>query len=372
MSAMTVTDRPSVCVVNYNGMAYLADTLEALVALGERLGEIVLVDNGSTDGSVDFVRRTFREVQVRPLPVNRGAAAARNLGLEIARFDPVLFVDADIVVSAEALSSLLEVLAGHPDVVVAQAVFAYRDRPHIVQLDVAYAHYLGMMAFRHRDMPRARLGHEPVESGSLLTGCFLIDRRRLHCPLRFEETCFYLFEDHDYGLQLRMTGHRILAVPTAVVLHGEGTPGLSVRTEGHYRPVRVYHTIRNRWLVLLRLYQARTLVATTPALLLYEVLQLVLCASRGWLREWWHAVRWVVRHRHLLLAQRRRLAARRVLPDVRLLEAGPLPLRPEIRGQEGMKPVITLLDFIFDTYWRVVAAPLLRWLERLRSSGNRS
>ena len=74
-----------VIIVNWNGKQFLPECLDALYIQTLKTLEIVLVDNGSRDGSVEFVRRNYPEIRVISLPRNLGFAAANNLALRTVR-----------------------------------------------------------------------------------------------------------------------------------------------------------------------------------------------------------------------------------------------------------------------------------------------
>src|SRR5688572_7779686 len=98
----------SVIVVNYNGRHHLAECLHALERQTLPAGqfETVLVDNGSTDGSIEFVRAHFPRVKVVPLPTNRGFAGGNNVGLAHAAGRTVALLNNDTAAAPNWLAAL--------------------------------------------------------------------------------------------------------------------------------------------------------------------------------------------------------------------------------------------------------------------------
>ncbi len=349
--------RPSLCIVNYNGARHLRRSLPAAWRLRDRFAEILLVDDASTDDGPAWVAAHYPEVRILRQPENRGPGAARNAGIAAAVSDRILFIDNDVSLQPGCVEALSAALDAHPEAAAAQATVLYADRPEIVQYSGASAHYLGMMIPEFTDRSIAEVPAGVRSCGSLVTCCFMVDRRRLG-DVRFDEDIFIYFDDHEFGLTLRERGHALLAVGEARVLHGEGTEGMSIRALGTYSERRVFQTIRNRWLVLAKHYPGGTLAVLAPALLLFEAAQFAMALRRGWLGPWRRAVAWIWRHRRALARKRVGTLAHQRVPLGRLLQGGPLPLRPEVAATGFERWLIRGLDRIFAVYWRLVA-PLL-------------
>ncbi len=109
----------SLIVVNYNGMRYLQPLLASLDALNYPRYEVVMVDNASSDGSVDFVRSAFPWVRIVESGGNLGFAGGNNLGMQVARGDLIGLINNDTVVDPDWLSALVRALMDEPDVTAA-------------------------------------------------------------------------------------------------------------------------------------------------------------------------------------------------------------------------------------------------------------
>jgi len=344
----------SVCVINHEGEDRLEDTLGALQDHGTGIGEIIVVDSASTDRGVSIVRQRFRGVRVIALPVNLGPAVARNRGFEAATYDRVLFVDNDIIVQPGCLERLARALDDDVEAVVALPRVRLRRSPDVLQFEGADAHYLGLMALRGAGEPADTLPSAPYPVSSMGSGCFLMDRGRWGREPPFDETFGFNFEDHDFGIRVRVTGGRILVVPAASCLHGEGTRGYSVRGDQPYPPIRVYQLIRGRWVIVLKTYQLRTLLLLSPVLGLYELVQLALAARRGWMKEWRQALYWIVAHRGEIYRRRKSVQAARIVSDRDLIEGGRSPFRKELPRSSFERVVLSAFEGLCDAYWRVI------------------
>jgi GT2 family glycosyltransferase len=341
-------------MINYNGAHYLRASLPAALEQAGRFEEILLVDNGSTDGSLDFVAREFPTIRVVSLGENRGACGARNAGIRAARTDLLLFLDNDVILLDGCVERLVEALDAHPDAILAAPSVMYANAPEIVQYCGADNHYLGLMIPRQENTPLAQADTRVRRTDSIITACFLVDRTRLVDPEPFDELYFIYMDDHDFGIRQRALGNAILAVPEARVLHGEGQAGLSIRKLGGYSERRVYLLIRNRWLFILKHYGWRSLALLAPILLVYECAQLAIAIKKGWIREWARAAGWIVRRFPTVLARRRIVQRTRRLPDREFLSNGPIPFRAELASGRLELAGRRGLDFITACYWQGV------------------
>lgn len=344
--------RPTFCMINFNGEEVLRDSLAAASAQAHLFGEMLLVDNGSTDGSTALVEREFPSVRVVRLAENGGPGAARNAGFREARSDLILFVDNDVSLAPGCLERLVEAFASEPGAAVAMPAVIYAHDRQRIQYAGAGSHYLGLMTLHQQDQLLENADRSVRRVASVVTCAFLVDRSRLRGEEPFDESFFYQMEDHDFGVRMRARGFAVLAVPAAVVFHGKGTAGMTVRRTGEYAPIRVYCLIRNRWLFLLKNYAGRTLLVLTPMLLVYEAAQLAMALKKGWTGEWARAARWVVAHRRQIAAERRRVQAMRRLPDRELLENGPVPFRDELARGRIERLGRRALDMLATTYWK--------------------
>ncbi|HEX8221033.1 MAG TPA: glycosyltransferase [Chloroflexia bacterium] len=349
----------SLVIVNYNGEHYLRDALRSVREAGGEFAEVVLVDNASTDTSLCVASEEYPAARVVRLDGNYGPARARNVGLQAARHARVLFIDCDVTLTPGCAPALASALDACPGAVAAMPAVVYNHDREVVQYSGADSHFLGLMSLRDADVRVGELcGRAPQLLGSLVTCCFLLDRERWGNQPPFDESFFSLYEDHDFGLRCRLLGHSILSVAAARVHHSEGTPGLSIRRTGRYTSRRVFLLVRNRWQVVLKNYQGRTLVLLLPALLLYELFQFAVALKKGWVREWLRALRWMVRHRRAILRKRRAVQASRRLPDRDVLSGGPLPFTRYLATSWAERLGKRALDVTANAYWEAVRGAL--------------
>ena len=102
----------SVIIVNHNGQDLLRELFESLSRQTRRADEVIMVDNASSDGSVNYVRKQFPLVKVIQLLTNTGFAEGNNIGVAIAQGDYIALSNSDTVVDENWLAELIQVLEG--------------------------------------------------------------------------------------------------------------------------------------------------------------------------------------------------------------------------------------------------------------------
>jgi GT2 family glycosyltransferase len=349
--------RISVGIVNHNGESYLEQTLRAVARLGPDVDDVLLVDSGSTDRGLGLVRECFPHVQVIELGANLGPGAARNRIIRHAAHDRILLIDNDAEPMPGSVELLAAALDAHPDAILAMAAVLYEHAPDTVQFAGAEPHFLGTQVLLQADRPAAQLEGEVRVVGTAVTCCVMVDRARFGARPWFDERFFFYLEDHEFGLRASLQGYQCLAVPAARCLHRKGTIGVSVRETGRFTPIRVRYTIRNRWLTVLMLYQAGTLLRLAPALALFELLQLGGAVKKGWLAHWlWAAGSMVGTLPHVCRVRRAMRTSRR-RGDLELLHGGPFPFNPSWRRSGLDRAAERALDLVAGYNWRLAGGP---------------
>ena len=348
-----IARRVSVGIVNHNGESYLLQTLRAVARLGPAVDDVLLIDSGSTDRGDALVREHFPHVRVIELGANLGPGAARNRALSEAAHDRVLLIDNDAEPQPGTIETLGTALDGHANAILAMAAVLYERAPDTVQYVGAVPHFLGTPALLPADTPVARLDEVVRAVGTAITCCAMVDRARYGERRWFDERLFFYLEDHEFGLRASLQGYDCLIVPEARCLHRSGTIGVSVRETGRFTPIRVRYTIRNRWLTVLMLYQAGTLLRFGPSLATFEVLQLLGAVRKGWLGHWLWAAGSAVRMLPHVLRVRRSMRTSRRREDLEILTAGTFPFNSRWQRSALERTAQRVLDLIGRLNWRV-------------------
>lgn len=215
----------SVIIPNYNGMAYLEGVLSSLEQQAFQNFETILVDNGSSDGSVAFVMGNFPWVHIVELPDNFGFSRAVNEGIYASRTPYVLLLNNDTEVDKNFVGEMLAAIKRHKKAFSCSArMICYHDRN---KLDDAGNYYsaLGWAYARGKGKDI----HSFEKEGRIFASCAgaAIYRKKVFEKIGyFDEEHFAYLEDIDVGYRARIYGYDNIYCPTAVVYHvGSGTSG---------------------------------------------------------------------------------------------------------------------------------------------------
>jgi hypothetical protein len=232
---MEVTDlsfchKVSVVVLNWNGKQYLERCLTSLSTQTYPNYEIILVDNGSTDGSVEFVQRHFPHVRIIQNDSNVGFAAGNNIGIRASDNEYVATLNNDTQVDPRWLEELVRGMESDPTVGMCASKMLRWEQPWIIDSAGVSLDVLGLAWDRHSGELDDELDNEPFEVFSACAGAALYRRAMLDQVGLFDEDFFIYLEDVDLAWRAQLQGWRCLYVPMAVVYHihsgtvGEGTP----------------------------------------------------------------------------------------------------------------------------------------------------
>ncbi len=253
-----------IVVLNWNRKDDTLACLESLAAADLAGGRVLVVDNGSSDGTVDAVRGRFPEVAVVALPENRGYAGGNNAGMSAALeggAQAVVLLNNDTRVAPDFLLPLIWAANETPNAAAVCSSIHRLDRPDM--LDVAYAD----VCFRHREAVQLRgvnalpgHGFDRRREVDVAVGCsVLITAEALRAVGPFNEAYFAYHEDVDWSLRARRAGFVLLHEPMSRVFHRGSGSTVSARPaaadDSHvglpnaeplpWNPVRAYLGARN-------------------------------------------------------------------------------------------------------------------------------
>ena len=248
--------RLSVIVVNWNGLAHLPTCLDSLALQTYRDFEVILVDNGSVDESVEFVRARYPWVHLVPLYENTGFASGNNRGLEHARGEYIVTLNNDTWVDKEWLKILVNVAETSPRVgMVASRICAFSDPDTIDSIGMSICQD-GMARGRFRNKRWSALHLDDVDEILMPSACAALYKRAMIEEIGFFDDDFFAYaEDVDLGLRGRLAGWEAVAATAAIVYHKYS------QTSGRLSSFKVYLVERNHYWVALKNFPVGQLLA---------------------------------------------------------------------------------------------------------------
>ena len=242
----------SVIVVNWNRRDLLRACLSSLARQAGVVFEVILVDNGSSDGSAEMAETEFRrapfDLRMIRNRENRGFCAANNQGIAVARGEFVALLNNDAEAAPDWLAALRRMFEGRPEVgMAASKILAYEDPRRIDK-----AGHLIYPDGQNRGRGTGALDngqYDRVAETLWPDGCAAMYRKQMFDQIGgFDEDFFAYGDDAELGLRARIAGWKCLYAPDAVVRHHRGS------TMGLASSRRLELIERNRVLLAVKLF----------------------------------------------------------------------------------------------------------------------
>jgi GT2 family glycosyltransferase len=330
----------TVAILNYNGRGDIADAIRSVEKSTHSPAEILVVDDGSTDGSVCLIREHFPKVRVVEMGRNtKMLNQVRNRALREAQTRLVFLMDHDVVLEPSCLSQLMSHMQALPDAAVLTTRALFQHDPSRIYVDAQRMHFLCNSVALNRDARLPSADEHPQLSFGW--GTQLIDKTKATVVGFFDEEYVMGWgDDGEFHYKIHLSGLACYSVPRAVVYHKRDAGA-----------DRIYGSIRNRWFLIIEAYALRTILILGPALLLYEVVLFAFLCLRGQAIEYLRGMRDTLHHFHSLRIKRSKVQRLRAKLDGDLLVGGPIYIRGSFVQKPYLRLGMGLLNRLFEGYW---------------------
>ncbi|MHC4105542.1 MAG: glycosyltransferase family 2 protein [Planctomycetota bacterium] len=278
----------TIIIVNWNGKNLLAECLDGIRRQSFRHFSTILVDNGSNDGSIDFVRQNYPEVRLITLKENLGFAVANNIALRTVQSRYAALLNNDAVPHTLWLEKLAGSLEAHPEAGLAGSKMLFSHNPAIIDRAGDCYTKAGTALLRGRAKP-ANNFNKPEWIFGACAGAALYRTRMLADIGLFDEDFFLLYEDVDLCFRAQLRGYKCLYVPDAIVYHKAGS------SIGDDSPISVYYSHRNLEWVYIQNMPSSLIKKTILNHLVYTIAAFIFFVARGratdFIRAKWHALK---------------------------------------------------------------------------------
>lgn len=338
-------DLPAVSVITvaFGVEPWLPQAVQTVLASEGVRAEVILVDNGGTEGQLDDLAR-LDGVTIVGSGDNIGFATACNLGVAASTAPFVALINPDTQVAPDALAALVEV-AARPYVGLATAAVVTAEDHDVLTSAGNALHFLGVswggwFGDRVEDHPDER----PASAAS---GAGMACRREVWDALGgFPDPFFAYYEDAELSLRVWQRGLQVVFVPSAVVIH---------RYEFSRNPIKYRLLERNRLAMVLTCWGPRQLFVTLPMLVLFELVMIAYAASEGWLGAKLRGYVWLVRQWRWLRDRRAQVQAERTETEASLAPLFTDRLQP---GNVPPPRVLVPFDRVLRGYWHLARRAL--------------
>lgn len=305
----------SVIIVNYNGRHHLEKCLPSLFATRQVAFEVILVDNGSKDDSVEWVAAQWPRVRVIAEQHNHGFGRANLIGVQAARGEYVALLNSDTVVTPDWLLHLLRPLLTDPGIGTTCSQLRLLSRPQLLNARGGGMSRLGFGYDIDFGVPcgetEADVDAAPVDV-LFPSGAAMLMRKREFLDMgAFDPSYFMYHEDVDLGWRYWLLGQRVVMCPRSVVFHAFGGTTEVEMGNSWRHAMGNRHNLRALW----KNYELRHALGATWRLF------------AGWLRGGHfgfalHVLTWNLVHVRGTWRERRRMQSRRRMSDAELFQRG--------------------------------------------------
>ena len=302
----------SIIIVNTNELHHLQRCLPSIFKQRYPNYEVIVIDNASVDGSINYIEENFPTIRVIQNKVNLGYAGANNVGFQKADQKYIAVLNPDTEVDSNWLQELINALENNKKAGLATPKILLMDKPQKINACGNNITYSGLTVCRGLEQPAEKYTKPDVVS-AVSGAAFVIKREVLEKIGGFDESFFIYYEETDLSLRALLAGYQCLFVPTSIVLH---------KYAFRFTPKKCFYQERNRYYSLLKTLKWPTFFALLPELLLSELLAwgYVLLKGPEHIESKFRSYLWLIQNRSLILESRRKTQKLRVSSDRTILK----------------------------------------------------
>ncbi|MBI3576823.1 glycosyltransferase family 2 protein [Candidatus Gottesmanbacteria bacterium] len=296
----------SVIIVNWNGKVYLKVCLVSLFSCQYKPIEIFFVDNASTDGSVEYVKKHFPKIKIFKNSANLGFAGGHDVALSKARGEAVLLLNTDTVVQKDVVEKLVRVLYSDTKIAAVQPKILLDSQRKLIDSIGCFFLSNGLLYhFGREKLCTMPLYNKEMDVFSAKGVCLLLRRKAINQVGLFDRDFYAYFEETDLCMRLWLAGFRVVYTPTTSVLHVGGAS--SRQSDSRFIQ---FHSQKNAICTYLKNLSFFYLIRVMPKLLLFYACASVFYLFTGKISDafvplkaiWWNAfhIQETLRKRHIV------------------------------------------------------------------------
>lgn len=270
-------NKTTIVIPNYNGIKYLKDCLDSLEKCGEQDFEVIVVDNGSNDGSIELIENDFRTVKLIKLSENTGFAYAVNRGIEAADTEFVLLLNNDIVVKEGFVANLENAIESDSKIFSVNARMLSMQDENVLDGTGDYYCALGWAFAAGKGKKADKYRTKRCNIFSACGGAAIYRKSVLDEIGLFDEAHFAYLEDVDLGYRARIRGYKNIYEPSAVCLHaGSGSSG------SRYNEFKIKLSARNSIYLVYKNMPLLQLIINLPFIIVGIIIKFLFFVLKGY------------------------------------------------------------------------------------------
>ena len=258
----------AIVIVNWNSFNITANCLLSLRILEYSDYEVVVVDNGSEDDSVEQFKSKFPEVTLLVNDENRGFTGGNNTGIQYAlgqSKDLIMLLNNDTIVTADFATILIKALQADASIGAIQPKIMYNQERKVIWNAGGFFNSFYSL-FKTRGLDKIDQGQydNPIDVDWITGCCFLVRSKIVQQIGLLDDKFFIYYEDSDWSFKIRRLGYRLRYVPQAKIYHEVGMSNHNRKghNEGNVSPFTHYQVVRNHLFMVRRYAEGVNLIGS--------------------------------------------------------------------------------------------------------------
>jgi GT2 family glycosyltransferase len=327
----------SIITVTYNSKHYLEKFLPAIF-LTQGDFEIIIFDNHSSDGTVDYISKNFPQVKLIQNQENLGFAMGNNLAAAQSTADILTFINPDTIVEPEWLDHILKPFSDNQVGLTTSKILLMKD-PHIINACGNSMHVSGITQCRGVDQPASHYAKQ--EEIAAVSGAAFAIRKTLFDSLNGFDTDYFLYmEETDLSVRARLLGYKCIYVPHSIIYHDY---------ELRFGAKKVFYQEKNRYLLILKSLKIPTIILSLPIFLIAEIITwgFVILKDRQNFMNKIDAYAWIIRNRRSISQKRKIIQASRIRSDHDLISVTMYQINFDQVSNGALNDLLRIFNVIF-------------------------
>ena len=312
----------SIIVLNYNSKHWLKNCLESLAKLNyprDRY-EVIVADNASTDGSIEFLRECFPWVKVVRFNRNLGFSEGNNRAVRYAKGKYIAFLNPDTEVDKDWLIELIKVMEEHPELASCGGKVLFLKKKDVIQNAGHKITLIGIpypVGYCEKDKGQ----YDRARYTLAASGCAMLVRRDAFEKVGgFDSDYFLYVEEGDLGLRFWLYGYKVMYVPKAIAYHE-----LGAWARGKVSPIHVFFYQKNIIATIIKNFEWINILKGLCLLVFYDIVKIIYFIKNKELRLVWALLRGIkhaIKELPRTLSKRREIQKKRKISDNELYNLG--------------------------------------------------